>query len=338
MVSSYKKDKVTWANYIFRYAATTATHPFEYSKLLIQLGHEPIAPWPTKTLFGRPALALPSVFQYVSYIKGVDGFSGCYRGLAPKLCSCLVSSLTYQRVRESWQFDWEKRRALGYGGTGDTTNGDDEGVGDEDEDSESGGGEELSEEEERRRFALCLTRDVVGRTVAVVVSHPFQVVAVRTMAQFVGGETLYSGLFASFREIYREGGILGYFSGVLPRLIGELLALVISSTATFAINTYLVEDPEVKTYTAATVAFLAGTVTYPFQVVSNCMAVTKCGLAAGSPPSMLHYTSWTDCWSHLSRTGQLKRGSSLLWRYYSGPQVNIGGRIVPLTVEQFKQN
>ncbi|XP_046389493.1 mitochondrial carrier homolog 2-like [Ischnura elegans] len=334
--SSYKKDKVTWANYVFRYAATTATHPFEYAKLLIQLGHEPIAPWPTKTLFGRPALALPSVFQYVSYIKGIDGFTGCYRGLTPKLCACLVSSLTYQRIRESWEFDWEKRGRGG--GAGDLV--DDEGI---DEgavvDDWENGGEPLSEEEERRRFALCLSRDVVGRTVAVVVSHPFQVVAVRTMAQFVGGETLYSGLFSSFRELYREGGVLGFFCGLIPRLIGELLCLVISSTATFAINTYLVEDPEIKTYTSATISFLASTVTYPFQVVSCCMAVTKSGLAAGSPPSMLHYTSWTDCWSHLSRTGQLKRGSSLLWRYYTGPQVMIGGRIVPITAEQFtKQN
>lgn len=327
----HSNEKVTWANYIFRYAVNTATHPFEYSKLLIQLGHEPIAPWPTKTLFGRPALALPSVFQYVSYIKGIDGFTGCYRGLAPKLCSCLASSLTYQCIRERWQFNWERKRNRDSKVFGDTSG--DEGVGDEDEESEEE--EVISEQEERQRFVATLSRDFVGRTVAVVISHPFHVMAVRTMAQFVGGETLYSGIFASIREMYKESGVMGFFSGVVPRLMGELLALVISSTATFAINTYLVEDPEIKTYTSATIAFLAGTITYPFHVVANCMAVTNCGLAAGSPPSMIHYVSWTDCWSHLSRTGQLKRGSSLLWRYYTGPQVMIGGRLVPLTQDQF---
>ena len=38
-------------------------HPFELSKVLMQVGHEPIAPRQSKTLFGTPKLALPSVFQ-----------------------------------------------------------------------------------------------------------------------------------------------------------------------------------------------------------------------------------------------------------------------------------
>ena len=42
---------------------TFVFHPLELSKVLIQLGHEPIAPKNTKTLLGRPALAYPSVFQ-----------------------------------------------------------------------------------------------------------------------------------------------------------------------------------------------------------------------------------------------------------------------------------
>ena len=42
---------------------TFVFHPLELSKVLIQLGHEPIAPRNTKTLLGRPALAYPSVFQ-----------------------------------------------------------------------------------------------------------------------------------------------------------------------------------------------------------------------------------------------------------------------------------
>ena len=46
-----------------RLGAAFAFHPFEYSKVLIQLGHEPLAPRNTKTLLGRPALAYPSVFQ-----------------------------------------------------------------------------------------------------------------------------------------------------------------------------------------------------------------------------------------------------------------------------------
>ena len=46
-----------------RLGTATIFHPFELSKVLMQVGHEPIAPRQSKTLFGTPKLALPSVFQ-----------------------------------------------------------------------------------------------------------------------------------------------------------------------------------------------------------------------------------------------------------------------------------
>jgi len=58
-------------------------------------------------------------------------------------------------------------------------------------------------------------------------------------------------------------------------------------------------------------------------------------LVAGIPPQMPIYTSWTDCWSHLSRTNQLKRGSSILFRYYTGPQIVIQGRSVVVDKNDF---
>jgi len=42
-----------------------------------------------------------------------------------------------------------------------------------------------------RIFITDLSRDVVCRTVAIVASQPFTVIAVRMMAQFVGGENKY---------------------------------------------------------------------------------------------------------------------------------------------------
>ena len=47
------------------------------------------------------------------------------------------------------------------------------------------------------------------------------------------------------------------------------------------------------------------------------------------------YNSWLDCWSHLSATNQLKRGNSLLWRYYMGPQVIINGKPIPINKYNF---
>lgn len=36
-----------------------------------------------------------------------------------------------------------------------------------------------------------------------------QVLAVRAMAQFVGGESKYNGIVAGLKEIYRENGLIG---------------------------------------------------------------------------------------------------------------------------------
>ena len=40
-------------------------------------------------------------------------------------------------------------------------------------------------------------------------TQPLYVVAVRSMAQFVGGEAKYGGVLAPFKEILKENGIIG---------------------------------------------------------------------------------------------------------------------------------
>ena len=52
-----------WVGLALKAASALAFHPSEYAKTLIQLGHEPLPMTHTKTLMGRPALALPSVFR-----------------------------------------------------------------------------------------------------------------------------------------------------------------------------------------------------------------------------------------------------------------------------------
>uniref|UniRef100_A0A1Y1MQ24 Mitochondrial carrier homolog 2 n=1 Tax=Photinus pyralis TaxID=7054 RepID=A0A1Y1MQ24_PHOPY len=296
-----KQKGNSWSNYAVRIIVSTASHPLEYAKVLIQIGHEPIAPRPTTTLFGRPALKLPNIFEYVRYIKSVDGLVGCYRGFVPKVCGNLASAIASQKVIDHLESDKEDE-------------------------------EELSEADEDKRTELFLKsvkKDLVTRATAIVVSHPFHVVTIRIMAQFVGNETTYNGLFASIMQIYKESGVKGFFSGLVPRILGDVFSLLLASALAYAFNTYVFEDKELQMYTSATMSFIASAITYPFQVVSNCMAVAGTSLAAGSPPNMPFYNSWLDCWSDLSRRNQLKRGSSLLIRYYVGPQLIIGGRAIP---------
>jgi len=129
------------------------------------------------------------------------------------------------------------------------------------------------------------------------------------------------GIFGSAQEIYRESGLAGFFQGLVPRITGEILAIVLASSVTYTVNTYIISDPRYKAAFKTAVGFFSTSLTYPFHVVSTCMTVSGSGLAAGQPPYMPVYVDWTDCWSHLSRNAQLKRGSSMLWRYYTGTTI-----------------
>lgn len=58
------QEAVEWFRYAMRLGVSAAFHPFEYAKILIQLGYEPIPPVPGRSLFGRPIMCLPNIFQY----------------------------------------------------------------------------------------------------------------------------------------------------------------------------------------------------------------------------------------------------------------------------------
>lgn len=302
-----KQRENKWSNYALRIIINTASHPFEYAKVLIQIGFEPISPRPAKTFFGKPALKLPNIFEYVKHIKTVDGFTGLYTGLAPKVCGNLLSAIAAQKCTEYLKLP-------------------------ESDDLEFE--EEETEEQRKQKWLASMKCDILTHSAAIIVSQPFHVITVRMMAQFVGRETKYISIFGSIKEIYKQDGLLGFFRGLIPRILGDILSLLLAGSLTYVINRYLVEEKELKVYTAATMNFLSTAVMYPFQVVSNCMVVTNSGLMIGSPVFMPHYSTWFDCWLDLSRKHQLKRGSSLLVRYYTGPQINIGGKLLAVTKDQ----
>ena len=120
----------------------------------------------------------------------------------------------------------------------------------------------------------------------------------------------------------------GYWSGLMPRALGEALTVILGAGLAYAINLYA--DKSVKAYTNHIASYLASSLCYPFTVVSHCSIVSRSGLAAGYPPLMPFYGNWVDTWKHLSREKQLKRGSSLLFRYYTGPQVVMNGKAIPI--------
>ncbi|NXL88274.1 MTCH2 protein, partial [Alectura lathami] len=180
------------------------------------------------------------------------------------------------------------------------------------------------------------SREMVARSAATLVTHPFHVITLRCMVQFIGRETKYSGTLSAFATIYREEGILGFFAGLVPRLLGDILSLWLCNMLAYLINTYVLENggtrvsllrarasgaflpqvsmAEMKSYSQAVTGFFASMLTYPFGLVSNLMAVNNCGLAGGLLPYAPSYSSWLDCWSQLHKEGNMSRGNSLFFR------------------------
>lgn len=281
-------------------------HPFELSKVLMQVGHEPIAPRQSKTLFGTPKLALPSVFQYCGHIRKKEGVLGLWRGVSPRLLTLTLTHYAEAKFNELYPPQ------------------------DEEEDLED---ERFTLEERKEKFLRRTARDLACKLTCVFISQPLHVITIRAMAEFIGGEDKYSGgltagIVNGVQNILQENGILGFWSGFAPRALGELGILGLTAGLTFAVNNYLVDEKDMKSYTKHVASFLAGSLLYPLQVTSTCMTVSRSGLVAGYPPNMPLYTSWTNCFSHLRAQGQLKRGSSLFFRYYSGPQVIVGDRVI----------
>uniref|UniRef100_A0A4W6EN28 Mitochondrial carrier homolog 2 n=1 Tax=Lates calcarifer TaxID=8187 RepID=A0A4W6EN28_LATCA len=181
------------------------------------------------------------------------------------------------------------------------------------------GGQQKAVEGSLQHVVNETTKEMIARSCATIVTHPFHVITLRCMVQFIGRETKYSGVFDSIITVYREEGILGFFAGLIPRLLGDVLSLWICNLLAHLINTYAIDDSmshtgEIKNCSQAVTGFFASMLTYPFVLVSNLMAVNNCGLAGGLPPYASVYPTWVDCWRHLSREGNMSRGNSLFFR------------------------
>ncbi|XP_038663246.1 mitochondrial carrier homolog 2 isoform X1 [Scyliorhinus canicula] len=290
----------TWSQLYLGAGLTVLSHPLMFVKVLIQVGHEPIAPVMGRNIFRRPVLQLPGLFTYAKHIVKIDGKRGLFKGLTPRLCAGAIGTLVHGRVLQV--------------AAGSTSYQDMK----ENECTEM---EKIGDEPSLQRVFDETMREMIARSTATIVTHPFHVITLRCMIQFIGRETKYSGIFSSVVTIYKEEGFLGFFAGLIPRLLGDMISLWLCNMLAYIINTYALEPPsqgsqigELRSYSQAVTGFLASMLTYPFVLVSNLMAVNNCGLVGGLPPYAAVYTSWVDCWRQLSREGNLSRGNSLFFR------------------------
>jgi len=276
-------------NLVLSAAMTAVAHPLTYVKVLIQVGHEPLPASQTTTFFGKNVMRLPNFFQYAGHIRKVDGFLGLYRGLGPRIAHNIVSSAVTNSLTNKLKEkkDYEDKEDIS-----NTT---------------------------VQSFLVETVTLAIPKTAGIIVSYPFHLISIRMMVQFVGRENSYRNIFTSIQDIYKEEGILGFFSGLIPHLVGELIALWMFKTINFLAQKYLIDDEynkitEVRNYTQGISQYIASMVTYPFQLVTNIMAINDSNLSAGNPPLMPIYTSWTECWFDLGKKGLRNRGSTLFRR------------------------
>uniref|UniRef100_A0A672YC46 Mitochondrial carrier homolog 2 n=1 Tax=Sphaeramia orbicularis TaxID=375764 RepID=A0A672YC46_9TELE len=274
---------------------TVLSHPLMYIKVLVQVGHEPLPPSLGRNLFGRQVYQLPGLFAYAKHIIKIDGKAGLFKGLGPRLCAGTIGTVVHSKVVQVIQNSLHFHHHLNCSM------------------------ETYCVSLTYISFFSQTTKEMIARSCATIVTHPFHVITLRCMVQFIGRETKYSGVFDSIVTVYREEGILGFFAGLIPRLLGDVFALWICNLLAHVINTYAIDDSmshtgEIKNCSQAVTGFFASMLTYPFVLVSNLMAVNNCGLAGGLPPYASVYPTWVDCWRHLSREGNMSRGNSLFFR------------------------
>ncbi|XP_015274942.1 PREDICTED: mitochondrial carrier homolog 1 [Gekko japonicus] len=269
---------------------TSLSHPLLYVKLLVQVGHEPLPPTLGRNLLGRKVLYLPGFFTYARHIVKVDGKKGLFRGLIPRIISSSLSTVTRGRVKKAFPLE------------------DMEHVSNKDDVKTS-----------LRKVVKETSHEMMMQCVSRVISHPLHVISMRCMVQFIGREVKYGGVLRSIETILKEEGFWGFFVGLIPHILGDVVFLWCCNLLAHFINTYAVDDnfnqaSVIRSYTKFVMGIAVSMLTYPFLLVGDLMAVNNCGLRAGLPPYTPVFSSWIHCWRHLSAQGQLFRGSSLLFR------------------------
>merc|ERR1712141_824194 len=87
--------------------ATVFAHPLTYVKVLVRVGYEPLPPRRGKTFFGKDVMYLAGFLDYAKHIKSVDGFTGLYRGLVPRVIHNYVNSAVTNTVNSRFQHEQE---------------------------------------------------------------------------------------------------------------------------------------------------------------------------------------------------------------------------------------
>lgn len=268
------------------------SHPIDYMTSLVQLGYEPVPPTISKSLFGRTTLYNAGFFSYMNYIIRSDGILGIYRGLKYNIATTIAYNFTYHNTNywlgETRFFKSTKSKDKG------------------------------SETTDFKELAEFLGRESVARFISLGVSYPFRVLMIRSMAQFVGGETIYDSTWGGIADILENGSFSALWSGFIPYFLGHVAFLTLEK-----LILYLLHNSFDKKYALGSnqlvgqiTGIVARSMTYPFRITSTVMACngSSARSLAASAFTGAEYSDWVACARTLYSRNEIKRGSSLFWR------------------------
>ncbi|KAL6734604.1 hypothetical protein Aduo_005130 [Ancylostoma duodenale] len=313
-----EEEEVVAKNLAARALLTTVTYPLTCVKTLIQLGHEPFPLSTGRTLIvaGRNAYFLPNAFSYASQLAHARGLGVLYTGIDSAVCSLIIQGITsYQTKKYIDQYYPE------IGGKPEKVEAEEK---------------DLTDHESFRRQLRFAIRESVVRVATVTVARPLTVVMVRQIAQLIGHESKYGGVFSSIRTIGIEEGPGGLFSGLVPQICGEIVIVFGTAALIYAAERAIVhaglyekkdeksvkEVEDLRKFTNLAIPFVMNSFGYPYQVVSTVMAVAGSGLAVSFLPYAPSFVNWHSAWDYLTPHG-LKRGARLFLREQTGA-VSVG--------------
>ncbi|XP_065184538.1 mitochondrial carrier homolog 2-like [Sycon ciliatum] len=274
----------------FQTCLSTVAYPFHVVRTLVQVGHEPLPSTVGKTWFGfgSNAYFLPNCLTYSGHIRRTDGYAGLYRGLVPYVVNGGLQQISSRYLNDLIPTVKKDSNAS------------------------------------TSEFTVDVVKDVARsaaiRTVVMVLGHPLHVINIRMVVYFVGRESAYSSFMGAVRSIYEDEGVGGFFSGIVPRVIGELLGMV-AYEALFRTILKIAESgghvddhEELELYGRTLVNYLVRITTYPFQLTSTLMIVDGSRMAAASAVPVDCNGRWYKCLTALYSSGRNMRGNSLFNR------------------------
>ena len=296
---------------IVRAVLSAPFHPIKLVSVLIQLGYEPLPPEQRYSFIFRQYLwYYPGIFGYARSIARQDGWRALYRGVGGSMFAEVVHLSAVGVIRPAVNHMISKipLRVVPPDSEGNVP------------DTEP----EVENVETIRAVLVSalrtfLTNSITSVAVELVV-HPFHVISIRMIAQHVGKEHIYNSVWSSMKEIYREEGLSGFYSGIVPALLAHLTRCVIYSSMWVLFEMMAIHTPYNWAKMLIRVPlrmpllnYLPRSYSYPFLLMSNVMAANTPKLTISQPPYSPTFNSWTESYKHLKSIGALYRGSVVLF-------------------------